>query len=107
MSEKMKRKKVEFKIDHTEPVFFTDSITVTHNNSKFIIDFRQSTPRLDQIGNEQKETIVVKHQPVMMDPWLVKSFIEILTKNMESFEKKFGKVQKVREKGEEKISYIG
>ena len=114
MAEKDKER-VGLKIDHGDHAFFTDNATVLHNSSKFIIDFSQTIPRLDNINGKMQQTLTVKHKTVIMDPQFAKSFLDILSKNMKSFEKKFGKIKlqkamKVKKKKSleaESTRYIG
>jgi hypothetical protein len=92
MAEKEKER-VGLNIDHGEHAFFTDNATVLHNSSKFILDFSQTIPKLDNINGKMQQTFTIKHNTVLMDPQFAKSFLDILTKNMKSFEKKFGKIK--------------
>jgi hypothetical protein len=92
MAEKDKER-VGLKIEHGDHAFFTDNATVLHNANKFIIDFSQMIPKLDNINGKMQQTFVIEHNTILMDPQFAKSFLDILSKNMKSFEKKFGKIK--------------
>jgi len=109
-----KKRGVNISIDHSEPVFFTDNVTISHSSSKFIIDFTQTTPRFDNFEDKQQQTFVIKHKTVILDPQFAKIFSEILQQNIKRYEKNFGtiklpKEKKVKEKIEkvETTRYIG
>ena len=88
----MKDKKVKFDIDNGQN-FFADEVGVIHNPLKIILDFRSITPRVD-VRNQEYQTLVLKHNTIIMDPFTAKSFSEILTKNIKNYEKQFGKITK-------------
>lgn len=86
------KRRINVNVDHTEPAFFTDNVTVWHNPSKFVIDFIQTSPRFDQVGERNQQTIAVKHKTVMMDPALAKIFLNVLKENVAKYEKSAGKI---------------
>lgn len=88
-------------IDHGGEAFFTDSIAIMHGESKFILDFKQSTPRLDQVGGEQQQSISVEHSSIMMDPTTAKVLLSILKDNVEKYEDNYGEIE-LPEREEEK-----
>ena len=87
------KERFNLKIDHGDQAFFTDNATVLHNPNKFIIDFSQAIPRLDNINGKMQQTFTIRHNTILMDPQFAKSFLEILEKNMKNYEKKFGKIK--------------
>lgn len=104
----MDNKKIKnVKVEHGDIVFYTDSITVFHNNSKFVFDFKQTTPRIDQINNRTQETVVISHNVVMMDPIVAKLFLKLLEENIRNFEEKFGEIKlpEARDRKEERKSF--
>ncbi|MFH0929144.1 MAG: DUF3467 domain-containing protein [Candidatus Aenigmatarchaeota archaeon] len=112
MAEKQER--VNLKIDHNNDAFFTDNVSVLHNPNKFIIDFSQTVPRLDNINGKMQQTFTIKHNTVILDPQFAKSFADILQKNVKNYEKKFGKIAlpkaeavKKKYKDVENTRYIG
>ncbi len=100
MSEEEKRVRVNLNIDHGQQAFFADRVTVSHFPNKFVIDFTQSLPRFDIVGDQPQQTIVVKHNPIVMDPQVVKDFMRVLSENIEKYEKNIAKIQlqKVKKK---------
>ena len=88
----MKDKKVKFDIDNGHS-FFADEVGVIHNPLKLILDFRSITPRVD-VRNQEYQTLVLKHNVVVMDPFTAKSFMNILQQNIKNYEKQFGKINK-------------
>ncbi len=93
MSEKTTVQKLDVSIDHSEPGFFSDSITVSHNPHKFVFDFTQTIPRFDSILNERKQSLTIKHKTIIMDPVVAKDFLRVLKENIKKFEKNFGKIE--------------
>lgn len=96
------KKRINVSMDHTEPAFFTDNVTVWHNPSKFVIDFIQASPRFDQFGDKNQQTIAVKHKTIMMDPALAKIFLNVLKENVGNYEKKVGKITVPKRKKQKK-----
>lgn len=84
---------VNVQIDHRENAFYSDSISIIYNPSKFILDFKQNTPRIDQIQGKSQETIAVKHNVIIMDVRFAKIFLNTLQKSIEGYEKKHGKIE--------------
>ena len=109
------KKRINVNIDHSEPAFFTDSVTISHSPNKFILDFVQVTPRFDRMGPEIQQSLVIKHKTIVMDPIMAKNILEILKENMEKYEKNFAEVKiqkrktnnKTTEYSEESARYIG
>ena len=87
------KKPLEVRIDHGKEAFYTNSISIIHSPAKFIINFKQATPRIDAIGDQKKQTILVRHNSIIMDPDLAKVFLQILKENLGNYEKKFGKIE--------------
>ncbi len=107
---------VNVQIDHREEAFYSDSISIIYNPSKFILDFKQNTPRIDQIHGKSQETIAVKHKVIILDVKFAKIFLNTLKKSIEGYERKHGEIKipkapKKVEKGEVVTSkeegYIG
>ena len=80
MAEKTEKKRVDVKIDHGDQAFFTDNVTVLHSPSKFIIDFSQTVPRIDNIDGKMRQTFTIKHNTVILDPQFAKLLLDIMKK---------------------------
>jgi hypothetical protein len=100
-----KEKRINVNVDHGDPVFFSDNVTVSHNQSKFIMDFSQTVPSFDNVAGNMQQSIIIKHKSVMIDPQFAKIFSDLLGKNIKKYEKKFGKI-KVPKNTEEKTKDI-
>lgn len=85
------KKDVKVEIDNGD-VFYADEVGIMHNPLKFIIDFRNITPRID-MRNQDFQPLVLKHDVVMMDVFMAKNFVKMLQKNIKQYEKRFGKVE--------------
>lgn len=92
------KRRINVNVDHSEPAFFTDNVTVSHSQQKFVMDFTQTSPRFDRIGESNQQTIVVKHKTLVMDPALAKVFMNVLKENLDKYEKKFGKISVPKKK---------
>jgi len=93
-----KQKSVNVKVDHNDPVFFSDNVTISHNQSKFIVDFSQTIPSFDNIGGDMQQSFIIKHKAVIVDPQFAKILLDLLHKNVQKYEKKFGKIKVQKEK---------
>jgi hypothetical protein len=86
--------------------FFCDSITIADNPTKFVLDFKQNTPRFDPVNleqNEQRVSMILKHNVVVMDAELAKVLYGMLGERIKKHEEMFGKIkepkrQKIKEK---------
>ena len=65
--------------------------TVAHQPDKFILDFKGVYP---QYTPDNKETIVISHKVILMDPYSAKNFMTVLKDNIARYEKKFGEIKK-------------
>ena len=84
---------VNIQIVRWKEAFFSDSISIIYNPSMFILDFKQNTPRIDQIQGKSQQTVAVKHNVIIMDVRFAKIFLKTLQKSVEGYEKKHGKIE--------------
>lgn len=89
----MTKQDITFNVDNTNKSFFADNISVLHNPNQFILDFKNNSPRLDQVQGEVKVTIKVDHNTVVVNPVMAKELIKVLTDSLEKYEKQFGEVK--------------
>ena len=102
-----KKKGVNVSLDHTEPAFFTDNVTVSHSSNKFVVDFSQTTPRFDTFEDKSQQTFVIKHKTIVLDPQFAKIFSDILGQNIKRYEKNFGSIKLPKEKkAKEKVEKV-
>ena len=85
-------RKINVNIDHGD-TFFVNSISIINDPSKFFIDFRQTSPRTDNIENSERVSLVVRHKTVALDPVLAKDFLRILEENVGNYERQFGEIK--------------
>jgi len=86
------KKEIKFEIENG-PTFYADEVGIIHNPVKFILDYKNITPRVD-IRNNEFQPIVIKHSVVVMDPWTAKNLSTALAENISAYEKKFGKIKR-------------
>jgi hypothetical protein len=53
------KREVNVSINHGGEAFFANGVSILSNKDKFEIDFRQSSQRLDDIGNKQRSTLFI------------------------------------------------
>ncbi len=86
---------IQFSIDDG-PTFFADEISITNNENKFFLDFKNASPRIDARA-ENGMPIALKHSVIMMDVGLAKVFGRMLTEHVTRFEKDHGKIPEPRQ----------
>jgi len=100
-----------YSIDYGDEVFFADSFVIMHGRGKFILDLKKATPRLDHIENEKQNTVVIRHNPIVLDPENAKALLKVLKRNVEIYEQEFGEIEleerEQQEVPEEEYEYIG
>jgi hypothetical protein len=72
--------------------FLAEQVSVSHSPVRFVVDFVKSTPRIDPLS--QTTRLISSHDVVMMDPYLAKEFMSVLSDNIGKYEKRFGKIEK-------------
>ncbi|MBI5391785.1 DUF3467 domain-containing protein [Candidatus Woesearchaeota archaeon] len=73
--------------------FFAQETTINYNPVEFVIDFKCVTP----IQEFNQNSVLMRHNIVMMTPFHVKSFLEALTRLVTDYEKKFGTIKRPAE----------
>jgi len=108
-----KKKIMKVEIENGGPAFFSDTVTVSHNTKKFLVDFQQITPRFSKVGpGEPDHKMFLSHNVVILDPEIAKDLTRILSENVKKYEKRFGKIEvkrpkKLIDKKPEKVEYTG
>jgi len=72
--------------------FGADAMTVVYGEGKFVLDFKKTAPRIDQVGDDSSQTLVVEHQPVIMPAEMAKVLLRMLEENIEDYEDQFGEI---------------
>lgn len=97
-----------------EEAFFSDSFSLFFNPRQFVLDFKQSVPKIEDSEEEHEHKTVQWHKPVLLNPVLAKKLLKVLEKNIKKYEEKFEEIE-IREmetepketSDEEEPSYIG
>ena len=76
-------------IDEKEVI--ADEVTIMHNPSRFFLDFKTLSPRNDFGGPNR---LILRHNIVIIDPFLAKELHRVLDENIKNYEKKFGQIKK-------------
>lgn len=72
--------------------FFGQEVSISYNPTLFNIDFRRITSRVDMRSNDAN-VVVLRHNVVILEPYVVKNLIEIMQKSVERYETEFGKIE--------------
>lgn len=80
-----------FKAEHNEP-FNADSATIIHGEGSVVIDFKQSTPRVDQVDNNTEHTVITEHNAIVLQPTMAKVLLNLLEENLDNYEDQFGEI---------------
>jgi len=72
--------------------FYADSLAVIFREDRIFLDFKKTSPRLDSFGGNKKQTVLSEHNPVIVSPRKAKMFKNLLEKNIERYEDKFGEI---------------
>ncbi len=81
-----------------EQVFPADSLGVIFKPDEFVLDFAKTFPRLSRRdGSQEVESI---HNTILTDPRRAKRFLQVLQKNIEKYEEKYGEIELEKEEEE-------
>lgn len=72
--------------------FFAEQVSVSHSPVRFVIDFVRNTPRINAAASTSR--LLTSHSTIMIDPYLAKEFVSVLSDNISRYEKKFGEIKK-------------
>jgi hypothetical protein len=72
--------------------FLAEEIAISHSPVRFVLDFKNISPRIDIPGQPIRH--VLKHKIIKVDPFVAKDLLEIFRQNIEKYEKQFGKIEK-------------
>ncbi len=73
--------------------FYANESTINYNPTQFIFDFKCITPRIDQ-RNPNGNTVVLKHNVVVIEPWHIKLLHGVLAESLKRYEQDFGAIEK-------------
>jgi len=87
----MNEKKLNVNINDGDE-FFAQEASVSYSPTLFNLDFRRITSRIDMRSNDAN-VLVLKHNVIMLEPYVVKKLMEILGRAVDKYEKEFGKIE--------------
>ena len=87
--------------------FLADEVSISHSPIRFILDFKNITPRLDVGDNAPR--MVLRHNVVIVDPHFARDLLNVLKENIEKYEKRYGPIKKpdVLQKAEKQAAKEG
>ena len=94
-----KRPPQQIKVELTEPAaegIYSNWVMITYSPSEFIIDFGRFLPGLPKTK---------VYSRIIMTPQHVKNLLNVLQKNVKTYEEKFGEIKSIKE--DEKAKGIG
>lgn len=71
--------------------FFAQEASVSYNPTLFNLDFRRITSRIDMRSNDSN-VLVLRHNVVILEPYVAKKLVEIMQKSIERYEQEFGAI---------------
>ena len=77
--------------------FFSDEISITNNPQRFILDFKNTAPRIDVRSEQGQVPLVLEHNTIMLDAWLAKNLHQLLGDHIKEYEKHYGKITEPKE----------
>ena len=92
------KQNINLNLDHSNAAFFSDGMSLFNRKDKFFIDFRQTSPRIDMVGEKQHYSHAVKHSTIVIDPIMAKAWFQLLKDSISKYEKQFGKINLPKEK---------
>lgn len=81
----------QFRAEHND-AFHADAITIMHGKGSFILDFKDTTPRFDQVDDDSQHTLITEHDAVVIQPQMAKILLNLLEDNVQEYEEKFGEI---------------
>jgi len=73
--------------------FKPDHFPIIFREGQIVFDFKKSSPRIDKVGDQKTQTLVLEHNTVVMNPKKAKSFKRLLERNIEKYEEKHGEIE--------------
>ena len=74
--------------------FFANEIGINFTPTEVVLDFK-CLSNIHDIENHR--ALLLRHNPVILTPYHAKSFLEVLTKAVNDYEKRFGDIKKPKE----------
>jgi len=74
--------------------FFANEIGLNFTPTEIVLDFK-CISNIHDIENHR--ALLLRHNPVILTPYHAKSFLEVLTKAVNDYERRFGEIKKPKE----------
>ena len=74
--------------------FFANEIGINFTPTDIVLDFKCLT-NIHDIENHR--ALLLRHNPVILTPYHAKSFLDVLSKAVADYEKRFGEIKKPKE----------
>ncbi|MGV8172522.1 MAG: DUF3467 domain-containing protein [Candidatus Woesearchaeota archaeon] len=84
--------KINFVINDGDS-FYANEISITFGPAQFSLDYKNISPRVDMRTQDGTKTFALKHNVIIIDPYQVKNFINILNDAVNRYEKEFGTIE--------------
>ena len=84
--------KINFVINDGDS-FYANEISITFGPAQFSFDFKNISPRVDMRSQDGTKTFALKHNVVILDPYQIKNFMNILGDSIARYEKEFGTIE--------------
>ncbi|MFA4886920.1 MAG: DUF3467 domain-containing protein [Candidatus Nanoarchaeia archaeon] len=82
-------KQINIRVKEGDP-FLAHETTINYNPTEFVLDFKCMTP-LQELN---QQSLLIKHNIVLLTPWHARSFLDALTRVIGDYESKFGTIKK-------------
>ncbi len=84
--------KLNFNINDGDS-FYSNEMSITFVPTQFAFDFKNISPRVDIRNQDESKTFVLKHNVVLIDPYQVKLFAQVLNDALARYEKEYGAIE--------------
>lgn len=85
-------KKINFNINDGDS-FYSNEMSITFGPSQFAFDFKNMSPRVDIRSQDDTKIFVIKHNVVLIEPFQVKQFAQVLNQAIARYEKEYGSIE--------------
>lgn len=110
-----KKERVRVTPKDDEEIFLSNNIDIRLYPDMFKIDFKQINQQIDRVGEQKHESLIINKRCIALTPLLMKSFVGLINKVVQSYEKVHGEIKipkgvASKKKGKKVVSsggYIG
>lgn len=73
--------------------FYANEMSITFGPAQFAFDFKNISPRVDMRNQDDTKTFVLQHNVVLIEPYQVKQFAQVLNDAILRYERDFGTIE--------------